>query len=165
MKKINHLSATFEIIFLNASLIENCPTLKQKPNYPCIMWNAPGPYSLINCKTSYRKIAWSLDVTGFGFRLYQSLRNFNGTSRAALPRCLSNWRAIRSLLHPISRLRDFTRSGGKTSHRLVNRGPDRGSMIMNLCKASISIQHGFIVSQSPAAHNNIFLRIVFCYNA
>ena len=29
----------------------------------------------------------------------------------------------RPLQHPISRLRDFTRFGGKTSYRLVNRGP------------------------------------------
>ena len=40
-----------------------------------------------------------------------------------MPRCLSNFRAIRPLQHPISRLRDFTRFGGKTSYRLVNRGP------------------------------------------
>ena len=42
---------------------------------------------------------------------------------ALLPRCLSNFRAIRPLQHLISRLRYFTRFGGKTSYRLVNRGP------------------------------------------
>ena len=40
-----------------------------------------------------------------------------------LLRCLSHFRAIRSLWHPISRLRDFTRSHGKTSVHLMNRGP------------------------------------------
>ena len=40
----------------------------------------------------------------------------------ALPRCLSNFGTIRSLQHPISRLRYFARFGGKTFVRLVNRG-------------------------------------------
>ena len=48
--------------------------------------------------------------------------SLTGASAAALPRCLSNFRAMRSLYHPISRLRDFTRSSSKTSVRLVNRG-------------------------------------------
>ena len=64
-------------------------------------------------KTSYRKISWSLEAARFEFKLFQSL----------LPRCLSNFRAIRPLQHPISRLRDFTRFDGKTSYRLLNRGP------------------------------------------
>ena len=74
-------------------------------------------------KTSYRKISWSLEAARFGFKLLQWLCNLAGTSAALLPRCLSNFRAIRPLQHPISRLRDFTRFGGKTSDRLVNRGP------------------------------------------
>ena len=81
-----------------------------------------GLYSL-SCKTSYRKISWSLKAARFRFKLFQSLWNLAGTSAAALPRCLSNFRAILPLQHPISRLRDFTRFGGKTSYRLVNRGP------------------------------------------
>ena len=81
-----------------------------------------GLYSLSG-KTSYRKISWSLEAARFGFKLFQSLWNLAGTSAALLPRCLSNFRAIRPLQHPISRLRDFTRFGGKTSYRLVNRGP------------------------------------------
>ena len=52
-----------------------------------------------------------------------SLWNLTGTSAALLPRCLSNFRAIEKVQSRISRLRDFTRSCGKTSHRLVNRGP------------------------------------------
>ena len=81
-----------------------------------------GLYSLSG-KTSYRKISWSLEAARFGFKLFQLLWNLAGTSAALLPRCLSNFRAIRPLQHPISRLRDFTRFGGKTSYRLVNRGP------------------------------------------
>ena len=82
-----------------------------------------GVYSLSG-KTSYRKISWSLEAARFGFKLFQSLWNLAGTSAALLPRCLSNFRAIRPLQHPISRLRDFARFGGKTSYRLVNRGPE-----------------------------------------
>ena len=103
-----------------------------------------GLYSLSG-KTSYRKISWSLEAAWFGFKLFQSLWNLAGTSAALLPRCLSNFRslwnlagtsaallprclsnfrAIRPLQHTISRLRDFTRFGGKTSYRLVNRGPE-----------------------------------------
>ena len=79
-----------------------------------------GLYSLSG-KTSYRKNSWSLEAARFEFKLFQSLWNLAGTSAALLPRCLSNFRAIRPLQHPISRLRDFTRFGGKTSYRLVNR--------------------------------------------
>ena len=81
-----------------------------------------GLYSLSG-KTSYRKISRSLEAAGFGFKLFQSLWNLAGTSAELLPRCLSNFRAIRPLQHPISRLRDFTRFGGKASYRWVNRSP------------------------------------------
>ena len=81
-----------------------------------------GLYSLSG-KTSYRKISWSLEAARFGFKLFQSLWHLAGTSAALLPRCLSNFRAIRPLQHPISWLRDFTRFCGKTSYRLANRAP------------------------------------------
>ena len=83
---------------------------------------AQGLYSLSG-KTSYRKILGSLEAARFGFKLFQSLWNLAGISAALLPRCLSNFRAMRPLQHPISRLREFTRFSGKTSYRLVNRGP------------------------------------------
>ena len=93
---------------------------------PVIIWGLlrqkQGLYSLSG-KTSYRKISWSLEAARFVFKLFQSLWNLAGTSAALLPRCLSNFRAIRPLQHPISWLRDFMRFGGKTSYRLVNRGP------------------------------------------
>ena len=85
------------------------------------MW-IQGLYSLSG-KTSYRKISWSLEAARFGFKVFQSLWNLAGTWAALLPRCLSNCRAIRPLQHPISWPRDFTRFGGTTSYRLVNRGP------------------------------------------
>ena len=41
-----------------------------------------------------------------------------------LPMCLSNFRTIRKVQPLISRLRNFTRSCGKTPIRLVTRGPE-----------------------------------------
>ena len=79
-------------------------------------------YSLSR-RTSYRKISRNLEAVTFGFKLFQSLWNLTDISAALLPRCLSNFRAIRSMQLPISRLRDSVRFGGKTSNRLVNRGP------------------------------------------
>ena len=53
-----------------------------------------------------------------------SLWHLTDMSPTLLPRrCLSNFRAIEKVYIRISRLRDFTRSSGKTSVRLVNRGP------------------------------------------
>ena len=71
-------------------------------------------------KTSYCKISRNLDAARFGFRLFRSLRNLTGTPAAALPRCLSNLKAIRPSKHPISRFRDFKRFDGKTSYHWVN---------------------------------------------
>ena len=65
-----------------------------------------------------------------------SFWNLTGISAALLPRWLSNFRAIRKVLTRISRLRDFTRSCGKTSYRLVNRGPgiDNSTMISRITR-------------------------------
>ena len=95
---------------------------RPKQNPTAIPITKQGLYSLSG-KTSYGKISWSLEAARFGFKLFQSLWNLTSTSAAALPRCQSNFRALRLLQHPISRLRDFTRYGGKTSYSLVNRGP------------------------------------------
>ena len=81
-----------------------------------------GLYSL-NGKTSYRQISWSLEAARLGVIMIVSLWNLTGISAALLPRCLLNFRAIGKVQTRISRLRDFTRSCGKTSYRLVNRGP------------------------------------------
>ena len=114
---------------------------------------------LLSGKTSYPKISWSLEAARFGFKLFQSLWNLAGTSAALLPRCLSNFRAIQPLQHPISRLRDFTRFGGKTPYRLVNRGPD-----VNLTKGT---QYPFptdevwsVCCEKKSRYNNIALKIL-----
>ena len=99
-----------------------------------------GLYSLSG-KTSYRKISWSLEAARFGFKPFQSLWNLAGTSAALLPRCLSNLRAIRPLQHTISRLRDFTGFGGKTSYRLVNRGPEVTIVISSVCRREVDTMH------------------------
>ena len=58
-----------------------------------------------------------------GLGLFQSLLNMKGPSAAALLRCPSNFRAIRLLLHTLSRLLDIeTRFGSKTSYHIANRG-------------------------------------------
>ena len=80
-------------------------------------------YSLSR-RTSYPKISRSREAARFEFELSQSLWHMTGTSPAARPRCLANRRAIRSLPHPISRLRDFQRFGSNTSNGLVNKGPE-----------------------------------------
>ena len=80
-----------------------------------------GLYSLSG-KTSYRQISWSLEAARLDVAIVVLLWNLTGTSAAALP----NFRAIVKVQTRISRLRDFTRSCGKTSYRLLNRGPGRG---------------------------------------
>ena len=82
-----------------------------------------GLYSLSG-KTSYRQISWSLEAARLGVIMIVWLWNLTGISAALLPRCLLNFRAIGKVQTWISRLRDFTRSCGKTSYRLVNRGPE-----------------------------------------
>ena len=74
-----------------------------------------GLYSLSG-ETSYLKISWSHEAARFGFILFQSLCNLTGASAASLPRCLPNTVIITSYLAA-------SRFGGKTSYRLVNRGP------------------------------------------
>ena len=81
-----------------------------------------GLYSLSG-RTSYRQISWSLEAARLGVIMIVSLWNLTGISVALLPRCLLNFRAIGKIQIRISRFRDFTRSCGRTSYRLVNRGP------------------------------------------
>ena len=92
--------------------------------YPPIRCALLGLYSLSG-KTSYRQISRSLEATRLNVIIVVSLCNLTGTSAAALPMCLLNFRAIGKVQTRISRLRDFTRSCSKTSYRLVNRGPDQ----------------------------------------
>ena len=60
-------------------------------------------------RTSYRKTSWSIEATRFRFSLFQPLWKLIGISPAALPRWLSNSRAMRWLLSPIARLRGTSR--------------------------------------------------------
>ena len=80
-----------------------------------------GLYSLSG-KTSHHKISWSLESARFMFRLSQLLLHWTGTSATALPRYLSNFRAID--LYTIQS-RGFETSCDLTIRRLVNRGPCR----------------------------------------
>ena len=87
-----------------------------RSTHTCCNWismkgKIQGLYSLSR-RTSYDKISRSLEAVRFGVKLLQSLQNLTGTSAAAPPRCLSNFRAIRSLQHPTSQLRDFAGFGG-----------------------------------------------------
>ena len=86
-----------------------------------------GIYSLSG-KTSYRQIPWSLEAARLGVIMIVSLWNLTGISAALLPRCLLNFKAFGKVQTRILRLRDFTRSCGKTSYRLVNRGPGHWSI-------------------------------------
>ena len=54
---------------------------------------AQGLYSLSG-KTSYRQISWSLEAARLDVAMVVSLWNLTGTSAAALPRYLPNFRAI-----------------------------------------------------------------------
>ena len=75
---------------------------------------------------SYRKISWSLEAARLEFRLFPTLLNLTCTLAAMLSGCLSHFRMIGTLKHPILRLRDFMRFDSKTSYCLVNRGHSHG---------------------------------------
>ena len=63
---------------------------KCAPPPPCA---TQGLYSLSG-KTSYRQILWSLEAVRLDVAMVVSLWNLTGTSAAALPRYLPNFRAI-----------------------------------------------------------------------
>ena len=64
---------------------------------------------------SYRKISLSVEAARLTVYIIASLWILTGTSEAVLPRCLSNFRAIKKIQDKISQLRDLTRSYDKTS--------------------------------------------------
>ena len=72
---------------------------------------------------TYRKISWSLEAARLVVIMTVSVWNWTGISAALLPMCMSNFGKIGKVETRISRLRNFTRSCGKTSVYLVNRGP------------------------------------------
>ena len=67
--------------------------------------------------------SWSPEAAKLDTIMIIPLWNLTGISAALLPRCLSNFREIGKVKPWISRIRDFTRSFGKTSVHLANRGP------------------------------------------
>ena len=105
--------------------------------------SALGLYSLSG-KTSYRQISWSLEATRLNVIIVVSLWNLTGTSAAALPMCLLNFRAIGKVQTRISRLWDFTRSCSKTSYRLVNRGP---GLVLDVCVSSWTVLYEGILTK------------------
>ena len=108
------------------------------------MHSTLGLYSLSG-KTSYCQISWSLEAARLDVAMVVSLWNLTGTSAAALPRYLPNFRAIGKVSTRISRLRDFTRSCGKTSYRLVNRGPENAWLAKSFSKKRQNLQSKLIV--------------------
>ena len=105
--RFSFVSAPFyaENIILVFESFHKYTCTRRAPHAVTLHKNNLGLYSLSG-KTSYRRISWSLEAARFGFKLFQSQ-------------------------HPISRLRDFTRFGGKTSYRLVNRGPGSYSLCLS----------------------------------
>ena len=92
-----------------------------------------------------------------GLDFFQSLWSLPGTSAAALPQCLSNIRTIPSLWHPISRLRDFTRSCGNSFYHLVNRGP--GVLFQFPCLPVFESSDFFYTALVTAPSPHSFLKI------
>ena len=87
-----------------------------------------GLYSLSRT-TYYRQIPGSLGTTRLGVVSFWHLA---GISTAALPKWLSNIRAIGKVKPRILRLRVFVNYCRKTSFYLMNRGPDPRSMSQTL---------------------------------
>ena len=84
----------------------------------------------ISGKTSYRKISWSLAAARFGFRLFR-------------------------LLRPISQLRDLTRSCGKTSHRLLHRGPGSLHLVSRIIFRDLALMPwGIRINTSHESYKN-----------
>ena len=82
----------FELLDFPISILEYSGNTRQI-SYLLMLWLL-GPVS-ISDKTSYCKISQSLKATRFVFRIVQSLWNLTGTSAAGLPKCLSNFKAMR----------------------------------------------------------------------
>ena len=61
-----------------------------------VTWISKEPLGLysLSGKTSYRQISWSLEAAGLDVAMVVSLWNLTGTSAAALPRYLPNFRTI-----------------------------------------------------------------------
>ena len=105
-----------------------------------------GPVS-ISDKTTCFKISWSLEAARFVFRIVRSLWNLAGTSVALLPKCVSNFKAMRKFKLRISRFRAFTRSCDKTSYWILKRGPGCEEAVIFLFFAHVHHQHVSLLFQ------------------
>ena len=76
---------------------------------------------MISGKASYRQISWNREI---GCHTDPIALQFDRILGNVKPRCLSHFRAFWKVYIRIPRLQDFARSCGKTSYRLVNRGPE-----------------------------------------
>ena len=74
--------------------------------------------------TSYSKISWVSKPRDSCLDFSNCFEIWQAPWQQRYRDVLSNFKATRSLYHPITRLRDSTRFGGKTSYRLVSRDPE-----------------------------------------
>ena len=125
-------------------------------------------YSL-RSKTPYRQISQSLEAERLDVLIIVSFSNVTGVSAAPLPRCMSNFRAIGIIYTQISRLGDFTRSRGKTSFRLRNRGPVLFSTLINpykhnlltICTQFSCVSFSVVIVSIPVDSTKIFILLYF----
>ena len=119
-------------------------------------------YSLSG-KMHYRQMSWSLKVARLDAIMIVSLGNLMGISAALLPKSLSNIRAIGKVQTGISRLRDFSRSCGETSARLVNRGPDICLHISRVSCQNGPTRHAYAWQIGPFWQDILDIRGTKCY--
>ena len=132
MKAVGQWYTAFMFIILTLqSISSNCSELVfQKINrWQAIRWLTLH-MEWMQCLGRFHNIIYSnnqlfllgdlanLKETKFWFRRCQLLWNLTHTSACQI----LEWYFL--LEHPFSRLRDFTRFGGKTSYHLMNRGPE-----------------------------------------
>ena len=89
-------------------------------------WNgseAHGPLHSLRGKTSYCQILQSLAAVRLGVIMIIFTLKFGRHLASGPAECQWNFRAIGDVLPRILQLQDFTRSWGKTSVCLVNKGP------------------------------------------
>ena len=111
-------------LWINTSVVYTYMYHVGLPGLCWIFWMAyaihwsQGLYSLSG-KTFYHQLSRNPEAARLDVIMIVSQWNLTGISTALLPMCLSNFRAIGKVIARISRLRDLTRSCGKTSVRLI----------------------------------------------
>ena len=119
-----------------------------------------GLYSLSR-RTSYRQRSWNLEAARLYVMIIVSIWNLIGISATLLPRRLSNFTAIGKISNWITRIRDFTRSYGKTSVRLVNKS--HGLLKMHVMCKTLGVMPGPVLLISLAFRRiSIFRCFIWC---